>query len=125
MFIALFLRNGKIHIVSYRQRDGNYRAVCNKTIKPVDRINTIAFDNTFPGICEYCKSAYDEMYRSDLEDDTVMAHNSSTNNYVTLRDLHLVDFMGPKNDYETLLEDKTWYKLAKYQRLVKRTKKHV
>lgn len=124
MFVALFLRNGKVHIVSYRQRDGNYRAVCNKTIKPIDRINTLAFDNTFSGICENCKSAYDDMYHSDLEDDKAMAHSSSSNGYTTLRDLHQAEFIGPKNSYENLME-KSWYKLSKYQRLVNRTKKHV
>lgn len=124
MFIALFLRNGKIHIVSYRQRDGNYRTICNKTIKPIDRINTMASDNTFSGICENCKSAHDEMYLSDLEHDKAMAHSTSSNNYISLRDYHQADFMGPKNDYETLM-DKSWHKLSKYQRLVNRTKKHV
>lgn len=124
MFVALYLRTGQIHIVSYRQRDGNYRTICNKTIKPIDRLNTLAADNTFPGMCRTCKSDHDSMYQADLDDDPRMARNTSQNDYIFYSKWHHGDFMGPKREYEHLVE-RTWYKLVRYQRLITRSKKHV
>jgi hypothetical protein len=124
MFIALFLRNNDVHIVNYRQGDGSYRTICNKTVRLSGKLNTLAVSNTFPGICRICKIDYDKSYHSNLEKFTALSHNVWQSVITYLRSSHYNEFLGPKNMAESRIE-RRWGKLSKYLRITNRKNKYV
>jgi hypothetical protein len=95
--------------------NGNYRTMCSKTFTKKMWLNTLAADNTFPGICTTCKTYYDDMYISDLNDDPQMARNEVQMGYYDLPDWHHADIEGPKAKFEDTM-DRRWGKLIRYQR---------
>ena len=69
------LRDGTIHILEFRSRSGTFWFVCASSANKQDRVNILAADNTFPGICTDCKLMYYNMYQLDLEDGIVAARS--------------------------------------------------
>lgn len=122
MFAVLFTRNGDVHAVSYRLNNGNYRTICGKNFPKSTMMNTLASDNTFPGICSTCKSYYDEMYLDDLEYDPRLACSESSTKYNDVLEFQRFNIEGPKARYEDLM-DRHWQRLVRYQRLAKKSKK--
>jgi hypothetical protein len=120
MFIVIMLRKGDIHIVNYRMSNGNYRTICSKTFSKKLKLNTLAADNTFDGICSTCKHHYDEMYLSDLNVATYMARNETQLKYNNILDFNRYNIEGPQIKYEDAVGRRWWPKLVKYQRLIQK-----
>ena len=116
MFIFLITRDGKTHIVDfyYTYSHPRYRTICGNIIHKKNGIITLAADNTFPEICINCKNTYDDLYLSDLNYFTQMAHGAP---------YRLQDFLefnkrgiiGPKEKY-FLHFNRIWNKLNKLKK---------
>lgn len=124
MFVVIMLRNGEAHIVNNRLGDGGYRTVCYKAIaiRKDWTINTIAADDTFPGLCQKCKTDYDEMYLSDLNEEPTMARNETQMKYEDIVEFNRRNYVGARVLYEDVAVRRWWPKLIKYQRLPQRRK---
>lgn len=122
MFVVIILRNGDSHAVSYRLNNGGYRTICGKTYAKNFKTNTIASDDTFPGLCRNCKSYHDEMYKDDLEYDPRMARSEASTRYTDVLVYNKLDIVGPKAHFEQHME-RRWPKLIRYQRIPQKIRK--
>jgi hypothetical protein len=121
MFAVIMLRKGDIHIVDYTiNNDKQIRTICQKQFSKKLKPNTLAADNTFPGMCKTCKAFYDEMYISDLNHDPRMARNESQFRYYHLLDAHRYEMEGPQVKFGDRVNWRWWVKLVKYQRLLQK-----
>lgn len=121
MLTVLLLQNGECHINSYKLSNGNYRTVCSKTVDKQSHVNTLSADDTFPGTCPTCRRYYDEMYQDDLDSKAAMARSMSNINLKSTLDHHRANIAGPEADYSEI-EDRGWWRLTKYQRLIPKGK---
>jgi len=121
MIIVLLLQNGECHISSYRQTNGNYRTICSKTVDKNSNTNTLSADDIFPGTCSICKRYYDEMYSEDSSSKSALVRLSSTSSLKSVLDHHRAGVAGPEIDYYDI-DERRWYKLSKYQRLIPKAK---
>lgn len=124
MFVLLMLRSGGTHILDLTTHSGKYWSICGYSFNKTQRLNTLAADNTFPGICPDCKFMYDDMYQSDLDEEPTLARNSTPAKHDKYLAYHKSNQKGPKAKYSRIAIH-NWDKLVRYQRQAKRTKKHV
>jgi len=119
MFVVIMPQDKEMHIVSYRLGNGSYRTICAKTFPRNMKTNTLAADDTFPGLCSYCKAYYDEMYHADLNHFPEMARNEGQWKWFGIVRFNRSNEQGPKAKYEEVLEYKIWRKLGKYRIIYK------
>ena len=124
MFSILILRTGPIHIINWHHPNGHFRTACGKSFTKNDKANTLAADNTFPGICSTCKSYYDQLYQADLDYSPTTLRSSGLLNREDIVDLHKMDLVGPRAKFTASLEYRISVKMIRYQRLVHRSKKY-
>lgn len=117
MFIFITSRSNETHIVDFKNIQGKYRTLCGKICYQKQNITTLGSDNTFPGICPTCKRYYDEMYKSDLEENIRILRSSIRDNE-NLLSYHRYEFAGPKAEFEPAW-DRVWTKLIRFKSIIK------
>lgn len=122
MFIIVIGRSGATHIVDYQIRDG-FRSICGKVYSKSDKVNTLAADNIFDGICKTCSRIYADMYTSDLEHDPRMARNNFQQTLYSLLRYHKVNICGPQSKYSYCF-GRNWVKLVKAKRALSKNNKY-
>lgn len=124
MILVIMNRDGQMHIFAYRQVDGNYRTVCEKTIARTSRMNTISSDNSFSGLCDACKKQFDLAYYFNLEYNINILRNKNQLQYYTLRKYHQHEMLGPTESYSYLERKNNWPKLARLKKTLRKVKKY-
>lgn len=119
MFVALILRSGKMHAISYRMGNGSFRTYCSKTFSRKKRFNTVAFDNVCPGLCPECGGSIKKRYKTLLDEEPRQAHNQVQYKYYDMVNRHRKNWDGPKANHDGF-EERWWPKFNRFKRLVAR-----
>lgn len=114
MFVVLQLRNSEIHIIDYQSAAGCCRTVCGKVYDKSSHFNVFGIDNTFSGICDNCKKYYEKI----LINSNSRNIKSNVYNFETMLNFINHEYIGAKAKYSRQI--KSWTKLNKLKRLVKR-----
>lgn len=122
MYLVLLMQNGDNHAINYQLPSGNYKTICGLMIKESCLINKVILDNTFNNLCQTCKSKLDLMYNVYLNNSTRMVRNQSTNHLYQILGSNLDGIEGPSSTYHEV-ENRSWYKLTKYKRLLSKAKR--
>jgi hypothetical protein len=116
MIVVLLLRRENPHIVNYYNGNDMYLTICGLNLKKKEIIETIAADDTFPGICTTCKHYMDLGYKADLNRFPREARGHAVFTEDMLK-FHKLNILGPKSQYSDLLEFRITRKFSKYRRL--------
>ena len=84
MIILVQDRDDNLHIADYTPASGRKFCICGHVYFKKDIVNTLALDNTIPGICRICSEHYQAMYEDDLNFDPRMARSSLNKNMENL-----------------------------------------
>jgi hypothetical protein len=117
MLVIIIPRDESIHISDQKTNSGTYWTVCGECFTKKDIINTIAADNTFPGICIDCKILSDMIYQMNLDDTPIEIRHDLFISF------HKKNYLGPKAKF-IKASNHVWNKLAKYKNLSNRKKEH-
>lgn len=119
MIILVQDRHDNLHIADYTPASGRKFCICGHIYFKKDIVNTLALDNTVPGICRICSEHYQAMYEDDLNFDPRMARTSLNKNMWKLYFDILSEVVSPEIKYYDLMT-KRWEKLSKYRRKLTR-----
>lgn len=119
MIILLQDRDNNYHLSDYTPYNGYKYTLCNLVYSKADILNTLALDNSFPGICRTCHETYQTMYLDDLEYDPRIAHGRLFNNLTAKYHGTVADKYYTEIKYWDVTH-KNWVKLNKYQRKLMR-----
>lgn len=120
MLVGLIERSGKAHILSYKSMNGgSYRAICGAYFTKNSALNVVGLDNTYPGMCSYCKKQMDSIIQAALDKMPRFARSKNMAKLEGVLDGHKFEYMGPMIDYGDAFY-RYWPKLFRYQNQVNR-----
>lgn len=117
MIILVQDRKDNFHLSDYTPYNGQKYTLCSLIYCSEDIVNTIALDNTFPGICRTCYEHYEAMYLDDLDYDPRIAHSSLNSNLNYKYNDVSKQYSSPDVKYWDAI-NKNWGTLRKLQRKI-------